>query len=121
MAAQPLRGAIAQNIGNSPPAERNAGIRERKLHRTEAALESIIADAQIELAHALLVQRRHRSLDDEPARGTVRPARSRVADAQECEIISLSHPEHRRNRCLVTSQRRNDRLAALESPGDKAA
>src|ERR1700719_1146618 len=83
MAPQPLRGTVTQHIGNSPPAERNADVCQRKRCSAKPALEGIIADTQIELPNAFRVQGGHRSLDDEPARRTVRPILSCVADAQE--------------------------------------
>src|SRR5258707_11321423 len=68
---RPLRGVVAQYIGKPPPAERDTHIRQRKLCRAEPALVGIIADAQIELPDAVLMQGGHRSLNDKQTRGTV--------------------------------------------------
>src|SRR5258708_20048 len=56
MTPQPLRGAIAQDARKSPPAERDACIGQGKLHRAEPAFEGVIADAQVEITNARLVQ-----------------------------------------------------------------
>src|SRR5947209_8594210 len=93
IAPQPLRQAIAQHEGNAAPAERHADIGKRKLPGAEPALEGIVADAQVELADAILVQRSHGALDDEAARRTVRPPPSGIADAQEDQIVALPDAE----------------------------
>jgi hypothetical protein len=53
---QPLRGVVAQYIRKPPPAKRYTHIRQRKLCRAEPALVGIVADAQVELPDAVLMQ-----------------------------------------------------------------
>jgi hypothetical protein len=70
MTPQMLHGVVAQRIGHSPPTERDAYIHQGKPRGAEPALVVVIADAQVELPNALLVQRRHRSLYDKQTRRT---------------------------------------------------
>src|ERR1700744_3994135 len=71
IAPQALRGTVAQQVGRAAPGQRDADIRERQRLRAKAPLVIIVADAQVEMAHALFVQRRHRPLDAEQARRAV--------------------------------------------------
>src|SRR5271167_3988194 len=110
MTPKPLRGAITQNMGNSAPTERNARIGQRKLRCAKPPLEGIVADTQIELPDTLFVQGGYRLLDDESTGRTMRPASSRVADAQEHKIIFLPDAKDGRNGCFVANQRRYNRV-----------
>src|SRR5215469_16701346 len=79
IAPQPLRGAVAQQIRRAAPGQRDTDIGERQASRAEAPLVVVIADAEIEIAHALLMQRRHRAFDAEQARRAIRPLTAGIA------------------------------------------
>src|ERR1700730_15073582 len=79
IAPQPLRRAIAQQIRRAAPGQRNADIGERQALRAKAPLVIVIADAEVEIAHTLLVQRSHRSLNAEQARRTIGPLPTGIA------------------------------------------
>src|ERR1700732_952796 len=121
MTSQPLRGAIAQNVRNSPPAERGTCICQRKRHRAEPALEGIVADAQVELPNAVLVQGGHRSFDDEPAWRAMRPSFAGVADAQEHKVGPSSDAERGCNYLLAARQRRCNDITLFEASTNEVA
>src|SRR3978361_1027218 len=50
------RDAIAQRMGNAAPTQRGREIDQRDRSHAEAALIGIVADAEIEFAHAVLVK-----------------------------------------------------------------
>jgi hypothetical protein len=89
-----------------PPAKRHAYIGQRKLRGAESPFVAIVTNAQIELPDAILMQGRHRSLDNEQPWRTVGPSLSCIADAQKYVIGAPPHAERRRNDLFVARQPR---------------
>src|SRR6185437_12440897 len=58
------RSPIAQHKRPAAPAQRGGDFGQRHRHHAEAALVGIIADAEIEMPHAVGMQRRHGAFDD---------------------------------------------------------
>src|SRR4051794_36752042 len=80
MAAELARGAITQRIRPSAPAQRRGDIDQGKRRHAEPALVGVVADAEIEHSHAILVQSGHGASDDQPAWRAFRPLLAGIAD-----------------------------------------
>src|SRR4051812_8515101 len=60
--AQALRGVVTPREGQAAPGQRDADISQRDLLGAEAVLVVLVADAEVETAHALCMQGRHGAL-----------------------------------------------------------
>src|SRR5262245_37207726 len=98
--AQLARRTITQRIWPAAPAQGGAEIDQRNLLHAKAPLVGVVADAEVEFAYAVLVQRRHGALDHEPARRAVRPLLAGVTDPDHGVASTLPDSEQGRDHFL---------------------
>src|SRR6266702_6298036 len=111
MAAQALRGMVAQDVRHPAPGQRDADIGQSDRLGAEAALVILIADAEIEAAHALRMQRRHGVFSYKQPGREVRPSLAGMTDAQQEIGSAMSDAERGGNDTFVADQRRDDGIA----------
>src|SRR4051794_18979896 len=108
MTAHALRGMVAPCVRYAAPGQRNADIGQRHLLGAQPALVILVADAEIETAYALRMQRLHGAFGHEQPRREIRPGLAAMTDAQQEIGRAVPDAERGRYDALVTDQCRGD-------------
>src|ERR1700730_9141185 len=114
-------GAGAQHMGHAAPGQGDADIRQPERAGAETPLVIAIADAEIEVPHALPVQGRHRPFDAELTGRAVRPLPAGVGVAQQRILRAVPQSQGGGHDLVAADQRRNNGVAVSETAADDVA